>query len=211
METDYRTLTLQRAVDLIVSAIRSRLTGRAPLVVAMDGGSGAGKSTLVAEVASLIGATVIQCDDFFAATVTDAEWDSCSADQKCRRCIDWNRVRAEALEPLLAGRKAQYHPFSLGSEDGLAAQWVRKETAPVIILDGIYSANPDLADVVDLTVLVNALPEVRRRRHDRREGHADLAWHARWDPAEAHYLTAVRPPASFDLVVDTGDEEMTYA
>jgi hypothetical protein len=27
-------------------------------------------------------------------------------------------------------------------------------------------------------------------------------WHELWDPAEAHYLTHVRPPASFDIVLN---------
>ncbi|MGN7478765.1 hypothetical protein ACTHOQ_13005 [Solibacillus silvestris] len=41
------------------------------MVVSFDGGSGSGKSALAAEVASFIGATIIHCDDFFAAEIPD--------------------------------------------------------------------------------------------------------------------------------------------
>ncbi len=144
---------------------------------------------------------MIHCDDFFTATVTEAQWDRYTPEQRYHRCIDWQRVRVEVLEPLLAGGTAQYHPYSFATEDGLAVHWVRKEPAQVIILDGIYSALPDLADIVHLTILVDASPEIRRQRHNLREGDDDLAWHARWGPAERYYLSMVRPPASFDLVV----------
>ncbi|WP_152654553.1 (d)CMP kinase [Oceanobacillus sp. CFH 90083] len=101
------------AAQQIVSAIKARLKGRTnPLVVSLDGGSGAGKSTLAADVASHMGATVIQCDEFFAATISDDEWDSYTSELKCRRCIDWQRMRREVLLPLLAGENVQYHPFS---------------------------------------------------------------------------------------------------
>ncbi|MGE5653344.1 MAG: uridine kinase family protein [Bacillota bacterium] len=124
----------QQAVASIVSAIGSRLSSvGGTLVVALDGGSGAGKTTLACEVAKRLGATVIQCDDFFSATVTDAEWDSYTPDQKCQRCIDWQRMRDEVLEPLLAGRVVQYHPYSSDTGDGLSTHWVRKEPAQVIL------------------------------------------------------------------------------
>lgn len=190
------------AVLSIVSAINKRLKGRnSPLVVSLDGGSGAGKSTLAAEAASHLGATVIQCDDFFAATITDDEWDTFTPDQKCRRCIDWQRMRTEALLPLIAGKNAQYYPFSFSSWNGLSSYLVTKEPAEVIILDGIYSSLPELSDVVDYKVLVDVLPDVRRHRHNLREGNDDVAWHLRWDSAEDYYFSVLCPPTSFDLIV----------
>ncbi|MBS4195167.1 uridine kinase family protein [Lederbergia citri] len=190
------------ATEQIVSAIKTRLKGRTnPLVVSLDGGSGAGKSTLAAEVASHLGATVIQCDDFFAATITDDEWDTYTSELKCRRCIDWQRMRTEALLPLIAGENAQYHPFSFSSENGLSLSFVTKEPSMVIILDGIYSSLPELSDVVDFKVLVDVLPDVRRYRHNVREGNDDMDWHLRWDSAEDYYFSVLCPPTSFDLIV----------
>lgn len=192
---------LKESVQAIVQAIKQSLKGRvSPLVVSLDGGSGAGKSTLASEVASSVGATVIQCDDFFAAQIPDEEWDTYSPDQKCRRCIEWERVRTEALLPLLAGRKVQYHPFSFSNTNGLSSKVVLKEPSKVIILDGIYSSQW-LSDLVNLSVLVDAPLNIRRRRHNFREGDEDTDWHLRWDSVEDYYFSVLRAPDSFDLVV----------
>ncbi|MCQ6557099.1 uridine kinase family protein [Paenibacillus mendelii] len=203
MEPGQLTPASQKAVQMIVHAINQKLMScDGPLVVAIDGGSGAGKSTLTAALSSHIEATVIHCDDFFSATISSSEWDAYSPEQKCRRCIDWQRVRFEVLEPLLASKVALYHPYSLETRNGLAAHWVSKTPAKVLILDGIYSAHPEISDIVHLTVLINVTPQARYERHNLREGHDDADWHARWDSAEDYYFTAVRPPLSFDLVID---------
>ncbi|CAG7643488.1 uridine kinase [Paenibacillus allorhizosphaerae] len=201
MEKNHLSHNSLKAVQSIVSAINHRLIDKYPLVVSLDGGSGAGKSTLAAEVTSQFGATVIQCDDFFDATVSDNDWDTYSLEQKCRRCIDWQRMRNEALLPLLEGRKAQYHPFSFSSGNGLASHLVTIEPSKVIILDGIYSSLLELSNVNHITVLVDVPPELRRHRHDIREGTDDLDWHLRWDSAGDYYFTVLRPPTSFDLIV----------
>jgi len=80
----------------------------------------------------------------------------------------------------------------------------KRYPAPVIVLEGAYSARPELADLIDLTVLVDAPLQLRLARLAAREAPSFLeAWHRRWDDAEAHYFTHVRPPSSFDLVVPT--------
>ncbi|MGZ9585805.1 uridine kinase family protein [Paenibacillus marinisediminis] len=206
IEHGHRTLAAERAVQDILFAINQRISPAvSTLVVALDGGSGAGKSTLAAAVTSTIPVetTVISCDDFFSASITDTEWDTYTPEQKCRRCIDWQRLRSELLVPLLAGQAAKYHPYSMDSEDSLASHWIRKSPAKVIILDGIYSGLPELSDIVDLSILVNVRPEVRYERHNLREGSDDAAWHARWDPAEDYYFAMIRPSETFDLVVHT--------
>jgi uridine kinase len=189
--------------DAIVSAILPLVAGRrTPLLVAVDGRSGVGKSTLAACVAARVGATVVESDDFYAGG-TDAEWAQRTAEHKAAACIDWRRLRVDALDPLLAGRTAVWRPFNFATGVGLAAHTVRRAPAAVIILDGVYSARPELSDLVDLAVLVESRDDlVRRRRLIAREGTSFMdAWHALWDEAEDHYFTHVRPRASFDLVV----------
>lgn len=198
---------LKRAADTILAAINQKLPTKTPLLVALDGGSGAGKSTLAWLIADAVGATVVQSDDFYAANVSNAEWDARSPAQKVADVIDWRRLRAEALEPLLAGQAARWHPFDFAAQrpDGtypLSAEWIERQPAAVIVLDGIYSTRAELADIVDLSVLVDVPIRERHRRLDAREDADFLAeWHARWDAAEAYYLTQVRPPTTFDLIV----------
>jgi len=186
----------------IVSRIERLLGERsAPLLVAIDGQSGAGKSRLAAAIAAEVEAVVVDGDDFYAGG-SDAEWDTRTVREKVDQCIDRRRLRSEALEPLLAGRAASWHPFDWEAGQGLAARPIVGRPARVILLDGAYSARPELADLLGLSVMVDVPAEVRRQRLLEREG-ADAidAWYRRWDEAEVYYFTRIRPRASFDIVV----------
>jgi uridine kinase len=152
-------------------------------------------------------AALIPSDDFYAAYISDAEWESRSAQQKALDVIDWRRLRADALEPLLAGQPARWHPFDFEKlrSDGtypLSKTVVERPSAAVIVLDGAYSTRPELLDLIDLTVLMDVPIAERHRRLAAREPADFLAsWHARWDESEAYYFAQVRPPSAFDLVV----------
>ena len=203
---------LALACDQVVAAIQQHLAHQSPpILVALDGGSGSGKSTLAALVAARVNGTVIPGDDFFAADIPESAWDTRIPAEKVRDCIDWRRLRAEVLKPLLAGQTARWHAFDFESglrpdgTYGMKTTYEERSPAPVIVLDGIYSTRPELADLVDLSVLVNVPVAVRHTRLAARE-EADFlaAWHTRWDAAENYYFTQVRPADSFDLVVGNG-------
>jgi len=73
----------------------------------------------------------------------------------------------------------------------------------VILIEGAYSASPAIADLIDLTILVD-LPA--RERHVWLEAREDQdfleKWHQRWDEGEEYYFNQVRPKSSFDFVVE---------
>jgi uridine kinase len=198
-------------VETIVSAIRRRLVGRGtPLCVALDGRNGAGKSTLAADLVLRLQAVLVASDDFFAYGVTDVEWDERTPSSRALDAIDWRRLRRTVLEPLRRGQRARWHSFDFEAgvrPDGTCVQYwglTERSPRPVIILEGAYSTRPQLADLIDLTILVDAPAAVRHARLAARETSEFLAqWHARWGAAEEYYFTAVRPPASFDLIVAT--------
>src|SRR5712692_8004909 len=105
-----------QAAETIVAAARQLLTQRSPrILVALDGPSGSGKSTLARIVAEELNATVVASDDFFAAEITDAEWDMRSPRDRAAGALDWRRLRCEALEPLLAGRSAQWQAIDFAA------------------------------------------------------------------------------------------------
>jgi uridine kinase len=203
---------LKVAADIIVAEIRRLMANRTtPMLVALDGGSGSGKSTLALSIAEELAAAVIQSDDFFAADISDAEWDTRTPAARATDAIDWRRLRAEALEPLLAGKPAQWHAFDFeagvrpNGTYAMRTDFVERQPSAVIVLDGAYSTRPELADLIDISILVDVPVAVRHERLAAREDKNFLAaWHARWDAAEAYYLTHVRPKSSFDLVVTPG-------
>lgn len=174
------------------------------LLVAIDGHSAAGKSTLAAEVARQVGAVVIDGDDFYAGG-TAAQWDAMSAAEKADHCIDWRRQRP-LLEMLKAGRTVTWHPYDWDTNDGrLATQPKVCAPAPVVILEGVYSARPELADLMELRVLYETPPVLRRQRWVAREGEGHFDdWARRWSEAEDWYFTHVMPNDAFDLVLSAG-------
>ena len=79
----------------------------------------------------------------------------------------------------------------------------------MIILDGVYAARPELADLVDVAVYLGVDPQTRARRYGERLNDPD--WVRFWERGEAHYFGAVRPPASFDIQLnDDGDLNQSF-
>lgn len=177
--------------------------GRAtPLLAALDGRSAVGKSTLASRIAAETGAAVIDCDDFYSGG-TGAEWDAMTPAQKAAHCIDWRRQRP-VLEALSAGRPAIWHSYDWHADDDrLLGTPTQCEPAPIVILEGVYSARPELADLLDLRVLIEAPPALRRDRLVLREGKDFRTdWNDRWTEAEDWYFSRVMPPETFDLVLE---------
>jgi len=179
-----------------------------PIVVALDGGSGAGKSTLASIIENGLDSAVIQIDDFFAADIPDNHWGEFSIEERLKYVFDWQRLRESAIVPLLAGKPAMWYAFDF--ESGLRSDYtygmktdpVELEPADVILIDGAYSACPELGDLVDLTILVDMSIDERHARLASREDKDFMdRWHKIWDPVEKYYFTHVRPKSSFDLVV----------
>jgi uridine kinase len=186
--------------EALVAAIRG-LDRADPTLVAIDGRSAAGKSTLASRVADMTDVSVIDGDDFYAGG-TDDEWDAMSPGEKAAHCIDWQRQRS-VLEALARGEAARWHPYDWDANDGrLVETPTMCPPAPVVILEGVYSARPELADLFHLRVLYDAPVEVRHRRWVEREGAGYLDdWARRWSEAEEWYFARVMPPTAFDLVL----------
>lgn len=196
--------TWSEARTALVEVVRERSVSRAldqPLVVAIDGRSGAGKSTLAAATAKAVGASVIDGDDFYAGG-SAAEWDRRTAAEKAAGCIDWRRQRT-VLEAVRRGEPPSWRSYDWDAFDGRLDDEVQHRLpSSIVILEGAYSARPELADLVDLRVLLDTPTETRRAQLLAREGddYRD-DWEARWSEAEDHYFGSVVPLSGFDLVL----------
>jgi uridine kinase len=172
------------------------------VLVALDGGAGAGKSTLAAAaLAATARVSVIAGDDFYVG-FRGEEWDAMTLSEQVDRCMDWRRQRG-VLESLAHGRQASWQPYDWEVDDGrLGDRRLRCDPTAVVILEGVYSARTELADLLDLRVLLAVPDDVRRERIRAREGEGYREeWEARWFAAEAYYLQHVMPPGAFDLVL----------
>jgi uridine kinase len=184
------------ADDVIAAVARWRAAAPGPagvLVLAIDGHGGSGKSTVAAAVAGATRAALVHTDDFFRAG---------QAPQGIRRPLesyyDWRRLRAQALEPLRARRQASFRRFDWDRGTGLDGL-VTVDPAGLIVVEGVFSAAPQLADQVDRAVFVDT-PEPERLRRLRGRI-APEEWDDEWLLAEQAYFRLTRPPPSFDLIV----------
>ena len=195
---------MTRAGETIVAEVQLHASARGtPLLVGLDGRSGTGKSTLAASVALAVGGAAINVDDF---STGENERDARPVEIVVDGALDWQRLRREALEPLLAGTTASWHPFDFVARSELSPRVNTCSPAPVIILDGLYSTRPELTDLLGLRILVEAPENLRARRLAAREGDDFMrVWQPIWNAREDYYFSIVRPRAAFDLVVESDE------
>jgi uridine kinase len=191
--------SVHSAASLVAKRI-GELSRTGPLLVAIDGRSGSGKSTLSRQLERLLDAAVVEGDDFYR-DLPDDRRRTIGAAQDATRFFDFERLQAEALQPLLDGRQARYHPYDWVAGEGLSADLREVAPRPIVILDQVYSGHPLLRDLVDLAVVV-VTEDARRLQRIAARGAANASWHALWEAAEVHYFTTVRPAGTFDVVVD---------
>jgi uridine kinase len=171
--------------------------GREVLVLAIDGHGAAGKSTIADAVARATGAALVHTDDFFR-TPPARPRPAAAHTRAMEEYYDWRRLRAQALEPLRAGRAAAFRRFDWERGRGLDGR-VEVEPSDLVLVEGVFSAAAELSDLVDRSVFVET-PEPERLRRLRRLVTPE-EWDEDWLAAERSYFGRTRPPASFDLVV----------
>ncbi len=197
---------MKAAAGVITDAIRElQRRTTAVIVVALDGRSGAGKSTLAAALAATVDAATVHVDDFYR-DIPEAARLELSPAQGVDRYFDWERLRDEALTTLVRRERACFRRFDWIAGRGLTSS-VTLQPRDIVVVEGVYSARPELYDLLDLTVLVETTNEERERRRHQRSRTVSRddphGWDARWDGAELLYFEAIRPRNTFDLIVSS--------
>ncbi|WP_144183509.1 hypothetical protein [Elioraea rosea] len=113
-------------------------------------------------------------------------------------CIDWTRQR-DVLATVRAGRAANWRAFDWDAFDGRLVDALTVLTPrTVVILEGVYAARPELADLLDLRILAVAQDAEREARLIAREETIG-PWERQWHAAEAHYFAKIMRPEAFHL------------
>jgi uridine kinase len=189
-----------RVADVIARRARDGF-----LLVGIDGTGGSGKSALASGLAGRLRGTrqvtVVHGDDFYRPMAASDRL-LLSPSQGYEQYFDWQRLRDQVLVPLAGGTVARYQRYDWATGELGADDMAEVPRSGLVLVEGVYSARPELADYYDLTIWVEApralcLSRVRERGHD----HGPGDWDARWRSAEEHYLAATGPATRLDLVV----------
>ena len=176
-----------------------------PLFVSIDGRCGGGKSTLAQCLKNRleIPVNVLHMDDFFLPPEkrTPQRLSLPGGNMDLERCA------RELLGPLSRGKPGLLRPFDCHSGTFLPETQVPPR--PLTILEGTYSAHPELAAYPQLKLFLTCSPKVQLARLERREGPERLkAFRETWIPREEAYFKAFRVPEGCDLVMDTTDLDL---
>ena len=190
--------------DRVARAIARRARDGFALV-SIDGAGGSGKSTLAADLAERLAGTgrvaVVHGDDFYRP-MRAAQRLLLSPQEGYDQYFDWQRLRDQVLLPLASGTGARYERYDWPSGALAAGELHDVPRSGVVIVEGVYTARPELAGYYDLTVLVDTPRDVcLRRLEDRGHDHGPGNWNQRWRAAEEHYLAATTPSARLDLTI----------
>lgn len=196
-----------RGVRTVLAAVDALGVADRPIVVALDGRSGSGKSVLARAIALQRQLTVLEGDDFYAPGLASLDLlarERMTDAQVADAVIDWRRLRDEALDTLSRGEPTSYRRYDWAADDGRLGDRVDLPANDLVVLEGVYSGRPELADLVDLAVVVDVDEEVRLRRLSAR-GHDTPQWTGFWERGESYYFACVRQVEEFDLRFGSSD------
>jgi len=152
----------ERNAERVLRQIQAIDEGVPPILVGIDGAGGSGKSTLARQLGDLREViSVVHMDDFYRP-MDEATRITLSPQEGYMRYFDWERLRDEVLTPLSMGKPGHYQRYDWPTERVLP-EIVPVEPNGVVIVEGVYSLRPELAQYFDLTVFVETAQAVYTR------------------------------------------------
>ena len=186
--------------EILSDAIDAAAHEGPAVVVGIDGPGGSGKSTLARELALLRDDVAIIPGDDFYRPLPERTRESLTPIEAVDLTFDWERLRDEALAPLLRGEPARYRRYDWAA--GRLGEDVSEVAAEgVVVVEGVYVARPALRGYLDLIAVVEAPRELCLERQ-RARGENVPAEIERWRAAEDWYLEHQSPRRVADVVVE---------
>jgi uridine kinase len=176
-------------VGALAARVRAAATALGAVrLVCVDGPAGSGKTTLAATLADALGAdaAVVHLDDLYEG------WTGLVG--------VWERVEAQLLTPLAAGRPGRYQRYDW--EAGRFAEWLEVPVTEVLILEGCGSSPRAVDGRAALRLFVEAPAEVRLARGLDRDGVDEREHWLAWMVEEAAEFAREDTRARADVVVD---------
>ncbi len=169
----------------IINKIEEILSAKPNAVIAIDGCCASGKTTLAAELAERFDLQIIHMDDFFLLP----EMRTAERLSQPGGNVHYERFTNEVAAGIKSGREFRYRIFSCkkGAFDGEAAVNPQKP----IIVEGAYTLHPEIPDIFDFKIFIEADLKTRLERIENRNGKDGLEiFKNKWIPLEDRYFEA---------------------
>lgn len=178
--------------EQILENIKKLSKKQETLLIGIDGFGGSGKSTLSKYLQEKLGKTIIvEMDDFYLPTLKRA---------------DYIRVDEQVLEPLHENRDASYQRYDWKIDS--LAEWHPIKKGGIVIIEGVYSIHPDIADKYDYKIWVACDQEIGFQRGVTRDKVRDKVdntdkWLNIWMPQEKEYVDTYNPKQDADFILES--------
>jgi uridine kinase len=176
-------------VGALAARVRAAATALGAVrLICVDGPAGSGKTTLAGVLATALGqrAAVVHLDDLYEG------WTGLVG--------VWERVEAQLLVPLAAGRSGRYQRYDWPT--ARFAEWVEVPVPEVLILEGCGSSPRAVDGRAVLRVFVDAPADVRLARGLARDGADERDHWLAWMAEEATEFVRESTRDRADVVVD---------
>lgn len=181
----------------VINRIKEILSAKPNAVIAIDGCCASGKTTLAAELSEHFGMQVIHMDDFFLLP----EMRTAERLAQTGGNIHYERFIDEVICGIKSGAEFSYRIFSCKKGD-FSGETAIDPQKPIII-EGAYSLHPEIPDIYDLKIFLDADPEIRLKRIKNRNGAEGLEiFKEKWIPLENRYFEKFDIKNKCDLVIE---------
>lgn len=183
-------------IQSLLSRIQAIQVRGSTRLVAIDGRGGSGKSTLAKHLAEL--------DESFR--ILHVDWFPCRPGEHpfhpsgTQTYVNWERMRDEALLPLIQGKPAKFKETSWWPP---LKESVREiPCGGTVLVEGCYCLRRELAPLYDLKIWMDAGIQDSVSRAILRDGtEMREIWENVYAPNETAYIMAHHPRESADIVI----------
>ena len=183
----------------LVTQLRKLRDEKQKIVIAIDGRCAAGKTTLAKALQEELGCQVIHMDHFFLRP----EQRTPERYQEPGGNVDRERFLEEVLLPLQKEEQFSYRPFDCHSMS--LAQEITIYPNSITIVEGTYSAHPQLWNYYDYHIFMTVSKGLQLKRIARRNGAYLSMFRDQWIPMEEKYFAAFDFEQKCEFVYSTSD------
>lgn len=186
----YRTL-----VEAIIG-ISKLDTTKSHIVINIDGNSASGKTSLSNELAKLLNAEIVHCDDFFLPPELRSE----ERLNEVGGNIHYERLKSEVIDNLRKPKVVSYKAFDCKSGTYKENRFLMNKK--FVIIEGAYSSHPYFKNYSDFKIFLTCDSETQKERILNRNGEKMLErFLNEWIPKEDKYFEKFKTEESSDLVI----------